>query len=134
MNEVSSSDVLSWCIHCLLLSYGKIMPFWWKVHLWINLHLIHQQNIRASHQNYFHTHRHVILLLLVVLLFITQLQQQFFPLTYFFPIAIGYSPPGYCCCFALIVFISQRRDWRRYQSNLCSLDKFFSVWGHPWPF
>lgn len=82
----------------------------------------------------FHTHANVISLLLVVLLFITQLQQQFFPLTYFLSITIGYSPPGYCCWFALIVFNSQKWDWRRYQRKLCSHDRFFSVWEHPWPF
>lgn len=143
------------CISALVMSLS-ILYFWMKYlplmfsidifaafychigrwcHLWINLHLVHLQNIRASCQDASDTHKVVISLPLVVLLFITQLQQQFFPLTYFLSITIGDSP-GYCCCFALIVFKSQKRDWRRYQSNLCSLGRFFifSAWGHPWPF
>lgn len=100
MNKVSSSGILSWHIHCLLLSYRKIVPFWWKIHLWISLHLIHLQEIRASCQDFFfspHIHKCVISLLLVVVLFISQLQQKFFSLTYFLSKTVEYSSPGHHC-------------------------------------
>lgn len=76
INKVSTS-VFSWCVHCLLLSYRRIIPFLWKIDLWISLHLIHLKEIRAFCQDCFHTHKCVISLPFVVLLFISQLQHQF---------------------------------------------------------
>lgn len=112
MNEVSSFDVLSWYIHCLSLLYRKIMPFWWKDRLWINLHLIHLQDIRTSHWDYFHTHTNMWFNSFWLFYYLLHNYCSiFFPLTYFLSITIGYSPPGYCCCFASIVFKSQKRDW-----------------------
>lgn len=59
-----------------------------------------------------HTHKCVISLLLVVLLFISQLQQQFFSLTYFLSITVGYSPPGHLLCqaFADDTLLHSSRD------------------------